>query len=89
MRRRGLANKPLKRWNTIMAKSLAQFSIARTGDEYLITLEDQDGDTTEWTAEYEQLDLITEAIEEQLDADEEEALSADDDEEDLAEEDDA
>ena len=63
-----------------MAKSLAHFSITRSGEEYLLTIEDRDGDTVELTADYEQLDLITEAIEEQLDADEEDALEADGDE---------
>jgi hypothetical protein len=60
----------------IMAKALAQFSIKRTGEDYLLTIEDQDGDTTRLTVDYDQLDLITEAIEEQLDADEEDELSA-------------
>ena len=62
-----------------MAKALAQFTIRRSGEDYLLIFEDEDGDTTEITADYDQLDLITEAIEEQLDSDEEEALEADDD----------
>jgi len=53
-----------------MAKALAQFSITRTGEDYLLTIEDQDGETIELTAAYDQLDLITEAIEDRLDADE-------------------
>ncbi len=64
-----------------MAKALAQFSIKRSGEDYLLTLEDADGETTRLTADYDQLDLITEAIEEQLDADED-ALEADDEEDD-------
>jgi hypothetical protein len=63
-----------------MAKALAQFSIARSGEDYLLTLEDQDGGTTRLTVDYDQLDLITEAIEEQLNADEEDALEAGEDE---------
>ena len=63
-----------------MAKALAHFTITRVGDEYTLMLEDEDGDTTEFTAGFEQLDLITEAIEEQLDAGEEDALEVDDDE---------
>ena len=65
-----------------MAKTLAQFSITRTGEDYLLTLEDEDGETTEFSADFEQLDLITEAIEEQLDLDEEAALGVDDDDDD-------
>lgn len=59
-----------------MAKALAQFSILRTGEDYLLMIEDQDGETAEFTVDYDQLDLITEAIEEQLDVDEEIALEA-------------
>src|SRR5690606_7355588 len=76
---RCLGMEPTKRWKTIMARALAQFTIIRTGEDYLLTIEDQDGDTTEFTVDYDQLDLITEAIEEQLDADEEDALEPDDD----------
>lgn len=63
-----------------MAKALAQFSITRKGEDYLLRLEDQNGDTVELTADYDQLDLITETIEQQLDADEEDELDGDDDE---------
>ena len=69
-----------------MAKALAQFSIRRTGEDYLLTIEDQDGETVELAADYDQLDLITEAIEETLNADEEEALEADEAEEEMDEE---
>ena len=64
-----------------MAKALAHFSITRTGEDYLLSIEDQDGETIELTADYDQLDIITEAIGEQLDADEEDALEADGDDE--------
>ncbi len=64
-----------------MAKVLEKLSIVRKGEDYLITLEDRDGDTTEFTADYDQLDVISEAIDEALDSDEEEALAADDEEE--------
>lgn len=61
-----------------MARTLAQFSIvADTKGEYTLTLEDEDGETMDFTASYEQLDLIVEAIEEQLDSDEEDALGVD------------
>lgn len=64
------------------AKELATFSIVRKGEDYRITIEDANGDTVEYTADYDALDLISEAIEEALDSDEEEALAADEDEED-------
>ncbi|MDF0488545.1 hypothetical protein PX554_10430 [Sphingomonas sp. H39-1-10] len=61
-----------------MSKTLAGFTITRSGEEYLISMEDEDGEKTEFVASYEQLDLIVEAIEEQLDGDEEDALGVDD-----------
>ncbi len=64
-----------------MAKTLAQFTITADGDgDYTLHLEDEEGETTEFTASFEQLDLIVEAIEEQLDDDEEELLGVDADE---------
>jgi len=63
-----------------MAKALAHFTITRSGEDYLLSFEDDDGDTHEFTASFEILDLITEAIEEQLDSDEDDLLAADDDE---------
>jgi len=64
-----------------MARTLAQFTITTDSDgEYTLHLEDEDGETLEFTASYEQLDLITEAIEEVLDAGEEDALGVDADE---------
>lgn len=65
-----------------MAKVLGQFSITRETDGYLLHMEDDDGETVEYAASFEQLDLITEAIEEQLDLDEEDALGVDEDDED-------
>lgn len=63
-----------------MARTLAQFTITPDGNgDYTLHLEDEDGETMEFTAGYEQLDLIVEAIEEQLDGDEEDALGVDDD----------
>jgi hypothetical protein len=77
----GLPIDPLRQWNTIMAKALAQFSIVRTGEDYLLTIEDQDGEASEFSVDFDQLDLITEAIDDVLDADEEEALDADENDE--------
>jgi len=63
-----------------MARELSLFNIVRKGEDYLITIEDKDGETTEFTADFDALDVIAEAIEEALDSDEEEALEVDDDE---------
>ncbi|HEY0622881.1 hypothetical protein [Sphingomonas sp.] len=64
-----------------MARTLSSFSIAADGNgDYLISIEDDDGETIELTASYEQLDLISEAIDDALDEDEEDALGADEDE---------
>lgn len=65
-----------------MARTLAQFTITPDGQgDYVLSLEDDDGETLDFTASYEQLDLITEAIEEILDTDEEDALAVDDEDE--------
>lgn len=61
-----------------MAKVLTHFSITQEPDGYMLHLEDEDGDEIEMSATFEQLDLIVEAINEQLDNDEEDALTADD-----------
>ena len=71
-----------------MSKVLAQFSISRSRDGYVLHLEDEDGDTSDFVATYEQLDLISEAVEDQLNTDEEDALGIDEEEEDEEDEDD-
>ena len=64
-----------------MARTLSQFTITPDGQgDYVLSIEDDDGETLDFTASYEQLDLITEAIEDILDTDEEEALGVDADE---------
>ncbi|WP_294256595.1 hypothetical protein [uncultured Sphingomonas sp.] len=61
-----------------MARILSQFTITPDSDgDYTLHLEDEDGETIEMTASYEQLDLIVEGIEEVLDMDEEDALEVD------------
>ncbi|MCW1428063.1 hypothetical protein [Novosphingobium sp. JCM 18896] len=65
-----------------MAKALAQFSIKRTGEDYRITLEDEDGGTSVWTADEDALDLIIDAIESVDDEDEEEVDPDGDEDED-------
>ncbi|HTG38512.1 hypothetical protein [Sphingomonas sp.] len=64
-----------------MAKALASFAISPTGDGYMLMMEDEDGDTIELTATFEQLDLIAEAVDQQLNSDEEDVLGIDEDEE--------
>lgn len=64
-----------------MARLLSQFTIARSADgDYLLTIETDDGETIEFEASYEQIDLMVEALDEQLNSDEEDVLSVDDDE---------
>ncbi|MHA6718691.1 hypothetical protein ACX40Y_04485 [Sphingomonas sp. RS6] len=68
-----------------MARILSQFTITPDGSgDYTLHLEDEDGETIEMTASYEQLDLIVEAIEDVLDMDEEDALEVDEDDEEKA-----
>jgi hypothetical protein len=71
-----------------MPKVLTHFSITQEPDGYMLHLEDEDGDEIEMAASFEQLDLIVEAINEQLDNDEEDALAADDEEDGDAEDED-
>ena len=64
-----------------MARTVSSFTVAADGSgDYLLNFEDEDGETIELTASYEQLDLIADAISEALDDDEEDALGVDDDE---------
>lgn len=64
-----------------MAKVLGQFSITQESDGYILHIEDDDGETVEYAASFEQLDLISETIEEQLEMDEDDTLVAKDDDE--------
>lgn len=61
-----------------MAKTLAGFTVSRTGEDYVITIEEEGGTTEEYTATYDQLDLIADTVGETLDSDEEDALAVDD-----------
>ncbi|URW76695.1 hypothetical protein M9980_05675 [Sphingomonas donggukensis] len=64
-----------------MAKTLGQFSITAEADGYLLHLEDEDGETVEYEATLEQLDLISEAIEEQLEMEDADDLDMEDEDE--------
>ncbi|GEM_PF-529385 len=55
-----------------MAHMLSRFTITEDGENYMLTIEDDGGETLELTATYEQLDVIAEALIEHLDADEDE-----------------
>jgi hypothetical protein len=69
-----------------MARTLSSFSIAADGNgDYLVSIEDEDGETIELTATYEQLDMLGEAIEDVFDDDEEDTLGADEDEDEESE----
>jgi hypothetical protein len=65
-----------------MARTLSQLTITPDGNgDYVLSLEDEDGETIDFTASVDQLDLIAEAIGEVLDEDENDALVADDEDE--------
>ena len=57
-----------------MAKTLSEFTITGAGDNYVMRISTDDGETLEVTANFDQLDLIAEAIDDLLMADEENAL---------------
>jgi hypothetical protein len=67
--------------NRAMAKALSRFTIERAGDEFMLHIEDEDGDTLELTASFEQLDLISESLEEHLAFDIDDPDEIDDEEE--------
>ncbi len=55
-----------------MPKTLSKFTITEAGDDYLLHIEDDAGETIEFTATYDQLDLLVETIDAHLDEDAEE-----------------
>ncbi len=55
-----------------MPRKLTQFNITESGDDYLLHIEDDAGETIEFVATYDQLDVLVEAIDQHLDADAEE-----------------
>jgi len=52
-----------------MAKTLSRFTIEPKGEDYLLLIEDEDGETMEISATLEQLDLLGEAIDKLLEKD--------------------
>ncbi|MFM9977430.1 MAG: hypothetical protein ACKVOP_05205 [Sphingomonadaceae bacterium] len=65
-----------------MAQTLARFTITKAiDDSFMLHIEDDSGATLELEASYDQLDLIVEAIDEQLsgDLDDRDEIEDDDD----------
>ena len=52
-----------------MATTLSRFTIEPQGEDFLLLIEDDSGETIEMTATLEQLDLLGEAIDELLEKD--------------------
>jgi len=52
-----------------MPKTLTNFTITESGEDYLLHIEDDAGETIEFTATYDQLDLLVEEIDRHLDED--------------------
>jgi hypothetical protein len=66
---------------------LSDFKIVRApDDEFMISVEDDDGNSFEFEASIEQLDLIKEAVDEHLEDDVDDHELADDDDDDEVEE---
>ena len=57
-----------------MARTLSEFTINREGEDYILRIATDDGETVDVAATFDQLDVIAEAIDDLLMADEEEAL---------------
>jgi hypothetical protein len=55
-----------------MARKLTKFTISEDGEDYLLHIEDDGGETIEFAATYDQLDVIVEAIDRHLDEDSDE-----------------
>lgn len=63
-----------------MAARISGFTITRAANDYALSFETEEGSPVELTASYEQLDLIAEALDAQLDSDEEDALGIENEE---------
>lgn len=65
-----------------MSRSISQVTVVPDGKgDYLLSIEDEDGETLDFTATYDDLDDLILSIREALDAEEDDDL--DDDEEDV------
>ena len=63
-------------------KELASFTVQRKGENYRITLEDENGDTIEYTADYVALDQVSEAVDGALESDDDEEIEFEEDDDD-------
>jgi hypothetical protein len=57
-----------------MARTIDTFTVARSTEGYLLQLEDEDGESVEFVASYDQLEMIADEIERFLGQDEDEEL---------------
>lgn len=57
-----------------MARTLGHFSISQESDGYLLHIEDEDGEIAEYAATRDNLEEIAEAVDEQLERDEDEPI---------------
>jgi hypothetical protein len=57
-----------------MTNALARFEISKADGGYILHIEAEGGETLDLRTSYDQLDVIADAIDEQLDVDEDEAL---------------
>jgi len=74
-----------------MAKALDSFTVVRSREGYVLQIEDEDGETQDYTASFDQIELIAEEIDRHLDPDAQEDLDAepdDRDEEEMGDDDD-
>lgn len=62
-----------------MTNALARFEISKADGGYILHIEAEGGEKLDLRATYDQLDLVADAIDEQLDVDEDEALGVEGD----------
>lgn len=71
-----------------MSKAIENFTIRRATEGYLIRIETEEGETAEFTADYDLLELIGGEIDALLEEGEDESYSTDDDEDETLDRDD-
>lgn len=63
-----------------MAKSIERFTVTRAAEDFLIVIEDDAGDTVEFTATEDQIEMINEELERAIEEEEVGGLDDGDDE---------
>lgn len=63
-----------------MAKSIERFTVTRTAEDFLIVIEDDAGDTVEFNATEDQIEMIGEELERAIEEDDVGGLDDGDDE---------